>query len=115
MTVELDLRRLDQVVEVLGTTVPEIVSGIVDTLDRTLGQLASHVERRELEQAAKVAHACRNDALLVAAQPLLRILSELEQAARDGRSEDARAAHARLAVAWPETHRALAEIAARAN
>jgi hypothetical protein len=115
MTVDLDLSRLDQVVEVLGTTVPEMVTRIANTLDETLALLASHVDRGELEPAAKVAHACRNDALLVAAQPLLRILSEVEQASREGHLEQARTAHAQLATVWPQTRRALAEIAAHAN
>ena len=115
MTVELDLSRLDQVVEVLGTTVPEMVSKIANTLEQTLELLASHVERGELEQAAKVAHACRNDALILAAQPLLRMLSEVERAAREGRLAEAQTAYAQVALAWPDTRRALAEIAARPN
>ncbi len=113
MTIELDLSRLDQVVEVLGTTVPEIVGGIVRNLAEGIAGLQSQLDAEELERAAKTAHACRNDALLVGAQPLLRTLSELEQAARDGRLAEARAADASLIEIWPETQLALAEIARR--
>ncbi len=115
MTIELDLSRLDQVVEVLGTSVPQIVAGILENLTEALAALPIHLGRGELERAAKTAHACRNDAMLVGAQPLLRTLNELEQAAREGRAQDARAAQTVLDGVWPETRRALAEIAGRTD
>jgi chemotaxis protein histidine kinase CheA len=113
MKIELDLSRLDQVVEVLGTTVPQIVAGIVENLTETIGGLQTELDEEDLERVAKAAHTCRNDALLVGAQPLLRTLTELEQAARDGRVGDARAAQATLSEVWPDTREALAEMARR--
>lgn len=111
MNVEVDLSRLDQVVEVLGTSVPEIVAGILASLTEAIDQLHAHLDAGELELAAKAAHACRNDALLVGARPLLSVLNELEQAARHGHLEQARGATLELDDVWQRTREALAQIA----
>ena len=84
MTVELDLTRLDQVVDVLDTTVPEIVAGILANLTETIATLDAHLDHERLELAARAAHTCRNDALLVGARALLGALNAIEQAARGG-------------------------------
>jgi soluble cytochrome b562 len=115
VNVELDLSRLDQVVEVLGSSMPEIVAGILTSLTEAIDGLNAHLDDGELELAAKAAHACRNDALLVGARPLLSVLNELEQAARHGRLEQARSATLELGDVWPPTQEALAEIARAAG
>ena len=110
MTVELDLTRLDQVVDVLDTTVPEIVAGILANLTETIATLDAHLDHERLELAARAAHTCRNDALLVGARALLSALNAIEQAARGGDLRDAREAQLTLNQVWPETRRALAKI-----
>ena len=111
MSIELDLTRLDQVVEVLQTTVPEIVAGLLASLTETITALEGHLDHERLELAARAAHTCRNDALLVGARALLNALNEIEQAALGGHLDDARAARLTLDEVWPDTRRALAEIA----
>jgi hypothetical protein len=115
MTIELDLTRLDQVVDVLDTTVPAIVAGILVNLTETIATLEGHLDHERLELAARAAHRCRNDALLVGAPALLSALNGIEQAARGGHLRDARAAQLVLDEVWPGTQRALAEIAAPAG
>ena len=115
MTVELDLTRLDQVVDVLGTTVPDIVAGILSSLTETIATLNSQLDDDQLELAARSAHTCRNDALLVGARALLAALNEIEQAARGGRLDAARSAQLALNEVWPDTRAALAAIAARSG
>ena len=110
MSVELDLTRLDQVVDVLDTTVPEIVAGILANLTETIATLDAHLDHERLELAARAAHTCRNDALLVGARALLGALNAIEQAARGGDLRDAREAQLTLGQVWPETRRALAKI-----
>jgi hypothetical protein len=111
MNVELDLTRLDPVVDVLGTTVPELVAGILANLTETITTLEHHLDNDRLELAARAAHTCRNDALLVGARALLSALNGIEQAARRGHADDARAAQLNLNEVWPDTQHALAEIA----
>jgi len=115
MTIDLDLTRLDQVVDVLDTTVPEIVAGLLANLIETITTLEAHLDHERLELAARAAHTCRNDALLVGARGLLSALNEIEQAARGGRLDDARAAQVILDEVWPDTQQALSEIAAPAG
>ena len=112
MTVELDLSRLDQVVDVLGTTVPDIVAGLLSNLTETIATLDSQLDDNQLELAARSAHTCRNDALLVGARALLATLNEIEQAARGGQLDVARTAQLTLKQVWPDTQAALAAIAA---
>ncbi len=115
MTIELDLTRLDQVVDVLDTTVPAIVARILTNLTETITTLRGHLDDERLELAARAAHTCRNDALLVGARGLLSALNGIEHAARGGHLHDARAAQLALDEVWPDTRRALAEIAAPAS
>lgn len=113
MSVELDLSRLDQVADVLGMSVPEIVAGILANLTEGLERLRADLEHGELELAATAAHACRNEVLHVGARPFLTALTELEEAARAGSLDAARAHERALDEVWPDTRAALAEVAAR--
>ncbi len=115
MTAELDLTRLDRVAEVLDTSVPAIVAGILEKLSDGLAELHGPLGQEDLQRAAKAAHACRNEALLVSAQPLLEALTAFELAAREERLADVRAAQVTLGNVWPDTRQALAEIAARSD
>jgi HPt (histidine-containing phosphotransfer) domain-containing protein len=56
-----------------------------------------------LQDVVQAAHGCRNDALMVGAQPLLTALTELEDASRGDRVQDAHAAMQRLSDIWPQT------------
>ncbi len=94
---------------------PAIVAGILTNLTETITTLEGHLQHERLELAARAAHTCRNDALLVGARALLTALNRIEQAARDGHLDDARAAQLTLDEVWPDTRRALAEIAAPAG
>lgn len=113
MTAELDLSRLDRVAELLDTSVPEIVADILEKLTAGIEALDGQLDPDDLEGTAKAAHACRNEALLVSAQPLLHALTALEHAAREEHLADVRAAQVTLAEVWPATRQALAAVAAR--
>ena len=109
--VELELERLVQIQEVMGARLPEILSGIVRTLTAAIEQLEAAMGSGELERAAKAAHAARNDALMIGAKQLLTSLTDVEIAARDGRSEDASQALSGVRDAWPRTRDELQRIA----
>jgi HPt (histidine-containing phosphotransfer) domain-containing protein len=109
--VELELERLAQIQEVMGTRLPEILGGIVRTLTAAIDQLENAVGSGDLERAAKAAHAARNDALMVGAKQLLVSLTDVETSAREGRAEDASHALAGVRDAWPQTRDELERVA----
>src|SRR5438094_890863 len=110
--VELELRRLTQIQEVLGTGLPEIAGGMVDSMSTAIAQVEEAMAVDELDRAAKAAHSCRNDALMIGARRLLVALTELENAARGGQEELAREQLVEVRDAWPGTRDALARVAA---
>jgi HPt (histidine-containing phosphotransfer) domain-containing protein len=110
--VELELRRLAQIQEVLGADLPEIVGGMVDSMSTAIAQVEDAMAGDELDRAAKAAHACRNDALMIGARRLLVALTELENAARGGQERLAREQLAEVREAWPGTRDALVRAAA---
>jgi len=87
VTGELDLTRLAQLQPLLGSQLPEIVTGLVRELGVAIGELERAVTAGDLDAAARAAHAARNSALMLDARPLLDALRELENAARAGRSD----------------------------
>jgi HPt (histidine-containing phosphotransfer) domain-containing protein len=101
--VELDLERVAKLEDILGSDLGEIltslVAGMAEQIDRAQEALADG----RLPDVTQAAHRCRNDALMVGAQPLLAALSELEDASRGDRLEDADAAMQRLREIWPDT------------
>jgi hypothetical protein len=110
--VELELERLVQIQEVMGTRVPEIVGGMLESMSAAIAQVEEAMRAGALERAAKAAHACRNDALMIGAKELLSALTGLETAARDGQED---LAHMHLTVlreAWPRTRDELIRLAA---
>jgi hypothetical protein len=60
---------------------------------------------------AAAAHAARNSALMIDAQPVLQVLKQLETCARSADSDGAMAARARLRRAWPRLRRQLEQAA----
>jgi HPt (histidine-containing phosphotransfer) domain-containing protein len=111
LKVELELERLAQIQEVMGTGLPELVGGMLDSMRAAIEQVELAMSSGRLDQAAKAAHACRNDALMVGARQLLVALTELETAARSELEQDARSALEALRQAWPATRDALERVA----
>ncbi len=99
----LDLSRLSQLETILGESAAEIAAGLRDSMAATIARIESGVGAGELADAARAAHSCRNDALMVGATQLLRVLDTLEQACRDGLPDAARAGLASLREIWPAT------------
>jgi hypothetical protein len=110
--VELQLGRLAQIQEVMGTALPTIVGGMVQSMTAAIAQVEEAMQEGALDRAAKAAHACRNDALMIGAKQLLAALTELEIAARDGREDLARGQLVALREAWPDTRDELVRVAA---
>jgi hypothetical protein len=98
---ELDVGRLSELEELLGTDRQAIVGTLVTELTTAVARINEGLASGDLADVAAAAHAARNSALMIDAQPVLQVLRELETCARSGRSEDAVAARARLGRAWP--------------
>lgn len=101
--VELDLERVANLESILGSDLPEILASLAASMSAGIAQAEQALADDRLQDVTQAAHACRNDALMVGAQPMLAALSELEAASRGGRLEDAHAAMERLRYVWPET------------
>jgi HPt (histidine-containing phosphotransfer) domain-containing protein len=99
---ELDLTRLAELQGLLGIDLPEIVATLVRELETSIGELERAIGAGDLAAAALAAHAARNSALMIDAQPVLNALRDLETAARDDRPEAARAAGQALSQRWPQ-------------
>jgi hypothetical protein len=115
MKVELHLERLEQIQEVLGADVAEIVTGMLATLSEAIRDAERGMAEADLDATAKAAHAARNDAVLVGAHDLLAALTDLEQAAGRGEASTAEAALETLRRVWPSTREELARVAARSD
>jgi HPt (histidine-containing phosphotransfer) domain-containing protein len=108
---ELDLQRLTELEQRLGTTLPDIVRTLVTELSNALSEIAAGLESDDLERVAAAAHAARNSALMIDAQPLLTHLAELETSARRGDAPPAAAANEQLLQVWPRLRRQLELVA----
>jgi HPt (histidine-containing phosphotransfer) domain-containing protein len=101
--VELDLERVAKLESILGSDLPDILSSLVASMAARIAQAEEALTDGRLQDLTQAAHGCRNDALMVGAQPMLGALNELEDASRADRLEDARGAMQRLLDVWPET------------
>jgi HPt (histidine-containing phosphotransfer) domain-containing protein len=101
--VELDLERVAKLEDILGSELSEILASIVAGMEEQIKRAEEAPAEGRLRDVTQAAHRCRNDALMVGAQPMLAALSELEDASRGNRLEEARAAMQRLREVWPET------------
>lgn len=101
--VELDLERVAKLEDILGSELSEILASLVAGMDEQIERAEEGLADDRLQDVTQAAHRCRNDALMVGAQPMLAALSELEDASRAGRLEDAHEAMRRLREVWPET------------
>jgi hypothetical protein len=104
---EFDLERLAELQELLGKKLAEIVRTLVGELTMALAAAGAGLDAGDLVAVALAAHAARNSALMIDAQPLLAALSELEARARAEDLVNARLAHHRLLELWPRLRRQL--------
>ena len=101
MDAELDLNRLAELQQLLGKRVPEIVATLIEEISAALDAIATALHAGDLDAAALAAHAARNSALMIDAQPLLGPLAELETGARHRDPASARTAHTQVTASWP--------------
>lgn len=111
MEAELDVTRLSELQELLGTEVPAIVRTLVTELTAAVDRIDRGLESGNLSEVAAAAHAGRNSALMIDAQPVLRALKQIETCARAGEPEGVSAARASLRRAWPRLRRQLERLA----
>jgi HPt (histidine-containing phosphotransfer) domain-containing protein len=104
---ELDLRRLVDLQKLLGQDLTEIVATLIWELDSALESTERALDAGDLAAAALAAHAARNSALMIDAQPLLAELEALESSARHGDADGAAQAGDRLTRSWPSLRFAL--------
>jgi HPt (histidine-containing phosphotransfer) domain-containing protein len=109
---ELDLARLLELRTLLDRELAEIVVTLVSELSRAFEQMEQAMAVEDLGEAANAAHAARNSALMIDAQPMLAGLAELECSARGDDLARARRAHAHLLELWPRLRERLSLAAA---
>jgi hypothetical protein len=109
---ELDLGRLAELPEALGLELEEIVQTLIEELDRAVSDAGAALADGHLDKAAGAAHAGRNSALMIRAQPLLDALGALEAAASRGDRAAALSALEYVRGSWPAL-RAQLELASR--
>ena len=107
MDSELDLTRLDELQQLLGTERAAIVDTLLTELSTALDDIAGGLAAGDLEAVATAAHAARNSALMIDAQPLLAGLGDLESCARNDELAAALTANRRLRRTWPRLRRRL--------
>ncbi|MGZ4266930.1 MAG: Hpt domain-containing protein [Solirubrobacteraceae bacterium] len=100
---ELDLERVAKLESILGSQLPEILASLVGSMSGRIAQAEQALADDRLQDVTQAAHGCRNDALMIGAQPMLAALNDLEDASRGNRLQDAHAAMQRLRDVWPET------------
>jgi hypothetical protein len=108
---DLDVTRLTELEHLLGTDRETIVGTLMTELTTALVRIDEGLDACDLAAVAAAAHAARNSALMVDAQPVLRVLKQLETFARNDQAEAACAAGVRLHRVWPRLRRGL-ELAA---
>jgi HPt (histidine-containing phosphotransfer) domain-containing protein len=113
MKVQLDLKRLTEVQDLMGAELPEIVGSLTESMRASIERLEESMAAEDLDGAARAAHACRNDALMVGARQILEALTDLEAAARAGQLRAAGEALERTQSVWPATLEQLQRAAER--
>lgn len=101
--VELDLERVAKLERILGADLPEIVTSLLASMSAQIEQAERALAADRLHDVTQAAHGCRNDALMIGAQPMLSRLNELEVASRSDRLRETHVAMQRLLDVWPET------------
>jgi HPt (histidine-containing phosphotransfer) domain-containing protein len=101
--VELDVDRVAKLEGILGADLGQIVASLVASMATQVDRAEQALQAERLQDVTQAVHQCRNDALMVGAQPLLARLNDVEHASRRGRLQETRAAMQRLREVWPET------------
>ena len=112
---ELDLARLIDLERVLGSSLKEIIAGLIAELEGAVSEVEAAAAVDDLPRAAQAAHAGRNSALMLDARPTLDALATVESGARAGDRAAVGAGTHELGVAWPALRRRLQQAAAAAD
>jgi HPt (histidine-containing phosphotransfer) domain-containing protein len=108
---QLDVGRLTELEGLLGADREAIVGTLMTELAAEMGRIDEGLECGDLTGVAAAAHSARNSALMIDAQPVLRVLKQVEGCARNGEADGAAAAAARLRRVWPRLRRELERVA----
>jgi HPt (histidine-containing phosphotransfer) domain-containing protein len=108
---QLDVGRITELEALLGTDREAIVGTLMTGLTTAVAQINEGLASGDLAEVAAAAHAARNSALMIDAQPVLQVLRQLETCARSADTDGAMAARARLRRAWPRLRRQLEQAA----
>jgi HPt (histidine-containing phosphotransfer) domain-containing protein len=103
----IDLSRFADLEQALGDELPEVVGEMMESMETAIARIEATIAEGDLPGAAQAAHRCRNDALMVGAQPLLAALGPLEVAARAGQAPEAAAHLEDVRREWPPTREEL--------
>jgi HPt (histidine-containing phosphotransfer) domain-containing protein len=107
---EIDLKRLEELRDLLQADLPALVTQLTTRISDGLITLDSALAAGDLPAAADAAHAARNDALMLGARRLLKALEAVEINARGEHSQVAREALGWVHVIWPDVRTALQRV-----
>jgi HPt (histidine-containing phosphotransfer) domain-containing protein len=111
MSTYFDLKRIEELQAVLGADTENILASMLTSMTTAIELAERALAAGELEDATGPTHRARNDALMLGAEQLLSVLTELEAATRADDGTRADAALARLRDVWPPTRHELAAMA----
>jgi HPt (histidine-containing phosphotransfer) domain-containing protein len=103
MSAYFDLERLRGLEDVMGSDAGAIVSSMLTGMTEAIDEVEAAMAAGEPDRAARAAHRCRNDAMMLGARPLLEALTELEAAGREYDEARATVALERVRAVWPPT------------
>ncbi len=106
-----DPDRIAQLHAVMGAEADAMVVSMLASLSGAVERVGATLAAGELDSAIQVAHAARNDALMLGAGQLQSALTEFEAAARADDEPRAKAAFERVRAVWPPTRSELTEAA----
>ncbi|HEY2771089.1 MAG TPA: Hpt domain-containing protein [Solirubrobacteraceae bacterium] len=98
-----DRERIAELEQLMKEPLAEIVAELTQSMDESIDRAQAALTDGDLLTAARAAHRCRNDALIVGAGPLQQALATLETASRAGETPGAQDAFAAVADAWSKT------------
>ena len=107
------MTRLAELEELLGRGVSEIAATLITELPKAMAGIEAGLADGDLAGAALAAHAARNSALMLNAQPMLKALGEIEAAARVRDEALARDVLTRVRTTWAALRARLDSEAAR--
>jgi two-component system, sensor histidine kinase and response regulator len=109
MSDELDLARIADLQQVMGTDARTIVASMLAGMTSAIDEVQTALADGDLDRVTQAAHRCRNDALMLGAKPLQEALTAIEAASRGHDESRAREALTRLSAVWPSTREQLVE------